>query len=141
MKSWSVFSRITHWFIAVPVLLDFFLEGGDPPHKILGYVALAFVGVRFVWGFFAQDEAQFSYFHVEPKRIVHVAIWVVVLSLGVTGYMMGTDAFWGVDWVEELHEGLAKVLMGLVFVHFAGIGLDAWKFKRKTWLGMITGRR
>ena len=30
-------------------------------------------------------------------------IWMTVLVLGVTGYMMGTIQFFGVEWVEDVH--------------------------------------
>ena len=33
------------------------------------------------------------------------------------GWLMGTDAYFGVEWVEELHEALSAGLQGLVAVH------------------------
>jgi len=62
-------------------------------------------------------------------------------ALGVTGFMMGLDAYWGEEWLEDLHENLSTALMVLVVLHLLGIAFDSWKFRRKTWLGMITGRR
>lgn len=137
---WSLVSRLIHWFIAIPVLLDFFLEGGDPPHRWVGYVALLFVLVRIAWGFVTKDEGAFRKFTPDLKRGVYALIWLMVFSLGITGHMMGTDAYWGVEWVEDLHDVLADILMILVLLHLSGIALDAWKFKRKTWLRMINGR-
>ncbi len=163
MKAWSLVTRITHWLIAVPVLLDFFVEGGDLAHEILGYVAFAATIFRIGWGVVTTDAAQFRFFPLGARALwghgasllsgklvhypghnpmaswVYVAIWSLVLGLGVTGYMMGLDAFWGDEWLEELHGGMSNALMALVGLHFVGIGLDSWKYKRRTWWAMFSG--
>ena len=41
----------------------------------------------------------------------------LVLALGITGYMQGTDAYWGEDWVQELHGALASTLIALAGLH------------------------
>jgi cytochrome b len=42
---------------------------------------------------------------------------VLVIALGATGYMQGIDAFWGVEWVQELHETLASTLIAFAGLH------------------------
>jgi len=44
-------------------------------------------------------------------------LMALVLSLGVTGYMQGSDAFWGEEWVQELHEALASTLIAFAGLH------------------------
>ena len=163
--AWNLVTRLTHWLIAIPVLLDFFIEGGEKSHKILGYTALGMVLFRFVWGFFTEDEANFSSFPLSLKKVfehgksafsknnihysghnplaswIYIFIWILVVALGITGFMMGLDRFWGVEWLEELHEASSSVLMLLVAFHFIGLILDSRKFKRKTWLGMFNGKK
>jgi cytochrome b len=41
----------------------------------------------------------------------------LVLLLGLSGYMETTDPFWGVEWIQETHEVLADLLIGLVALH------------------------
>ena len=43
----------------------------------------------------------------------------LVLALGVTGWMQGLDAFWGVEWLQELHEVLANALLLSAGLHAA----------------------
>lgn len=143
----------------------FILEEGDDPHKYVGYAAVVFVLLRSVWGGIGGPQSRFSAFPVQPAKLrlflrqlvagqhkdypghnpaaalVYFAIWSCVFLLGVSGWMMGLDAFWGEEWLEEIHEGLSNGLMVLVGIHLAGISFDSFKFRRRTWLGMITGRR
>jgi len=163
--AWSLITRVSHWLIAIPVLLDFFIEGGDQSHKVIGYIALGVTCFRLAWGFVSKDEANFRSFPLDAKKAfeyaqntftnkkihysghnplaswTYILMWILVIALGITGFMMGTDQYWGVEWVEEVHETFSHVLMFLVALHFIGIIVDSVKFKRKTWLGMFTGRK
>ncbi len=162
---WSPITRIIHWAIAIPVLFNFFIEGGDLSHKVLGYVSFFAIFIRIAWGLISKDKAHFRFLPLKPSEIreyililfsgrmknfpghnplasvAYVIIWILVGLLGISGFMMGLDAFWGEDWLEQLHELLSSALMALVILHFIGIAFDGIKNKRKTWLGMITGRR
>jgi len=132
---WDIQIRIFHWLVALPVLMNFFLEGGDGPHNVLGYVALTALVLRLL---FIKKTASGR---GQLANWVYIFIWVLVFLLGLTGFMMGLDAFWGEDWLEEIHEALATGMKVLVFLHLTGIVRDSVKYKRKTWLGMITGKR
>lgn len=141
---WDRFVRIFHWALVICIVLNFFvLEAGETPHRWLGYVASALVCARIVWGFVGSRYARFSDFFPTPAKIVrhvrHVrsgthddypghnpiaalmifVLMGLVLALGVTGYMQGTDMFWGEDWVQELHEALASTLIALAGLHAA----------------------
>jgi cytochrome b len=155
---WNRTTRLLHWAIALPVALNFFIDGGDTPHKILGYVAFGALVIRMFWGFISRDHANFKSFPLSIKEIMssqtkkypghnplaswaYIFIWICVAILGVTGFMMKLDAFWGEEWLEEFHESVSTILSVLVVSHFIGLILDSIKNKRKTWLGMITGKR
>jgi cytochrome b len=162
---WDLPTRILHWLIALPVLMNFFIEGGDLLHNILGYIALAAVFLRLLWGMKTRSHGRVSsfplrwselkehaltIFQTNSKKYVghnpmaswtYILIWTLVILLGVTGFMLGLDAFWGLDWVEKTHETFSVALQVLVLFHFIGLIVDSIKFKRKTWLGMITGRK
>lgn len=162
---WSPITRLLHWCIALPVLVNFFLDGGDDAHKVLGYVALGTMLIRLGWGVVAKDQAHFKFFPIGPQEIknytlglvsgktknysghnplasvAYILIWVLVGLLGVSGFMMGLDYFWGEDWLEEVHDAFSNGLVVLVVLHLVGIGMDGLLKKRKTWKGMITGKR
>ncbi len=164
---WGRPIRIIHWMVAGGILLNrFALEGGDPPHLWVGYTVVALVVLRLIWGIAAKKGAVafrtwplrvsdlMTFFQSHFSRVKHdysahnpaasytyLVIWAIILCLGITGFMMGLDAFWGDEWLEDLHGTLANVLIALVIVHLIGIMVDAYLFKRKSWLVMITGRR
>ena len=64
-----------------------------------------------------------------------------MIAIGVTGYMMTTDAFWGVEWVEEAHEILVTWAEISIVAHIAAV---LWE-SRRTGVGlvraMMTGRK
>ena len=43
----------------------------------------------------------------------------LVIALGVTGWMQGTDAYFGEEWLQELHELLAHALLLSAGLHAA----------------------
>ena len=142
---WDRFVRLFHWSLAFGIALNYWvLEGGDDPHEYLGYALAVLVGARIVWGFTGPPAARFASFVVGPRRVLGslanfgedyrehsghspLAGWMIlflltlVLALALTGWMQGLDAFWGVDWVEELHEILGNVLIGAAAVHVAAV--------------------
>lgn len=79
--------------------------------------------------------------HNPLASYAYFAIWGLIFALGISGWMMGLDVFWGEYWVQDLHKIFSLVLQGLVLVHWLGMLLDSYHFRRKTWLAMITGRR
>ena len=44
---------------------------------------------------------------------------VLVLALGISGFLQTTDAFWGEEWLQEVHEVLASALIALATLHAA----------------------
>jgi len=144
VKVWDPFVRLFHWSLVICVLLNqFVLEAGETPHEWSGYIASALVVARILWGFVGTRHARFADFFPTPARIrrhlmamrqghttqhpghnplgalMMLALMALVLSLGVTGWLQGTDAFWGEDWLQELHEWLANGLLLAAGLHAA----------------------
>lgn len=163
---WTKTVRLIHWAIAILVTLNLFvLEDGDPPHRYIGYAAVALVALRFFYGLTTKSEGSFKKlplsFHELKKFLtakmkfekidypghnpaaswVYIFIWISIVCLGITGFMMGLDRFWGDETLEETHELFSQAVLVLVVIHFIGIALDSIQYKRKTWLGMITGKK
>jgi cytochrome b len=58
-----------------------------------------------------------------------------------TGYMMTTDAYWGVEWVEEAHEIAVNVTLALIAAHVLGVFVASWEHRENLVRAMITGRK
>ena len=141
---WDLFVRVFHWTLVSSVLLNcFVLEEGDPPHEWAGYLAAALVVSRIVWGFIGSRHARFSDFFPTPDRLrqhlqamrsghpehhwghnplgalMMFLLMGLVIALGITGWMQGLDAFWGEEWLQELHEVLADALLVSAGLHAA----------------------
>lgn len=163
---WSLFTRLLHWLLAFVVFLNLFiLESGEDIHQWIGYLGVAIVIARLISGFFLQRVSlvlqfpirwkDFFYFikhklsdpegryewHNPLASLVYLLIWVVILALGISGFAMDLDAFWGEVWLQDLHKYLSWSLQGLLLSHFAGIVSDSLRHKRKTWMRMISGRK
>lgn len=157
---------MVHWTVAVTVLTNhFWLDGGDDPHLWIGYLAAAAVLARVGVGFLGKGYSRFSHFPLQLQQLksfltyyfkrppqdyvghnplasyTYIAIWIFVLMLGLTGWMMGLDAYWGEEWLHDLHNKISNLLLILVGAHILGILMDAIKFRRPTWMAMITGRK
>ncbi len=53
-------------------------------------------------------------------------IWLSVIGIGVTGYMMTTLTCFGVGWVEEAPEVIFGWLVFSVALHVAGVAFESW---------------
>lgn len=163
---WDKTTRALHWIVAAAVVLNLFvLEEGEDAHRWLGYAAVGAVALRGIWGFAGGEHSRFRSFplgvaswrrffsgiffwrkedfpgHNPLASVVYLLIWACIISLGITGWMMGLDAYWGEEWLEEIHANISTAVQVLVGLHLAGILLDSVKFRRHTWLGMITGKK
>jgi cytochrome b len=163
---WDIWVRLFHWSLVACVVANFvLLEEGKEPHQWVGYLATALVLARVIWGFIGSRHARFASFFPTPQRLraywadlrrgrheVHLGhnplgalmmlvLVTLVLALGATGYLQGLDAFWGEEWLEELHEALANGLVLLAGVH-ALAALVMGRLERTNLVAaMVTGRK
>lgn len=163
---WDRFVRVFHWTLVSCVMLNFFvLEEGEDLHLWVGYVATALVLARVVWGFLGSRYARFSNFFPSPGRVLkHIrsvrtgkpehhwghnplgalmilALMSLVLSIGLTGWMQGTDTYFGEEWLQDLHRYLADALMVLVGLH-ASAALIMGRLERTRLIkAMFTGTK
>jgi cytochrome b len=70
-----------------------------------------------------------------------VALLLTLAAVGLTGWLMTTDAFFGSEMVEEVHEAMASGLLGLVALHVAGVLLTGWHQAENLARAMWTGRK
>jgi cytochrome b len=161
---WDRFVRLFHWSLVACVLLNqFVLEEGETAHQWVGYAAAMLVGARIVWGFVGTRHARFADFFPTPARVrnhlqalrrgtlVHhdghnplgalmmLALMGLVLALGVTGWMQTLDAFFGDEWLQELHELLANALILCAGLHAAAALLMGRIERTRLVKAMVTG--
>jgi cytochrome b len=134
-------------------------------HDVIGYVALGAVSLRIIWGFLGPQHSRFTDFVRGPKTIgtylmknlhgtapryighnpaaaiMMLLLMALVMSLGVTGYLMGTDRFWGEEWLEDLHDLLANALLVLSLVHAVAAIVESLRHRENLILSMVTGRK
>lgn len=163
-RVWDPLVRAFHWSLVTCVLLNLFVvDDGEALHQWLGYAAAALVGVRVVWGFIGPRHARFADFFPTPGRVARhlralrlgtpehhwghnplgglmvLGLMAMVLALGLTGWMQGLDAFWGVEWLQELHEGLGEWLMPMVGLHAAAALIMGRIERTRLVKAMVTG--
>ena len=137
MRFWPRSIRLIHWGLALAILLDaFILE--DAPHRYAGYAAAALVFSRFTSAFILKDKIPKA--RNKLALAVYLLMWLAVIALGITGWMLGTDEYFGDEEIGNLHLQISDALLILVLLHFIGMIKDAIQYKRKTWMGMISGR-
>lgn len=163
VRVWDPVVRVFHWTLAAAVLGAFLVERPRDLHEALGWLALGAVALRLVWGVVGTPHARFADFVPGPRRLVaylramaagrearHLghnpaggAMVIVLLAMvaltGVSGWLMGTDAYYGEAWVEDLHEIAANVTLGLVPLHLAGVVWESLRHRENLVRAMITG--
>lgn len=121
--------------------------------------------MRLLWGVLGTPYARFSQFVRHPKSVVQyllatfrgrearyighnpaggmmvLALFSFVAVTSFTGWMMTTDAYFGEDWVENVHGLSADGLLVLVFIHVGGVVLASVRHRENLVRAMITGRK
>ena len=117
-RVWDPLVRLTHWTIALAIVLNGVLIDGDVlAHVWIGYAALGLLALRLIWGLIGPDNARFASFpislsgasrHVARlKRGEHrrypshnplgafmvYALWAMLLLVSVTGVMLDGELF------------------------------------------------
>ncbi|MFI5445415.1 cytochrome b/b6 domain-containing protein [Polaromonas sp. UC242_47] len=168
IKVWDRLIRLLHLVLVASVVVAWSStlgQGFVKAHEPAGYIALAVVAIRVIWGFCGSHYARFSQFvcgkgevlHYadqlrtgkEPRYIGHNPLggWMVLLllglvaSLGLTGWLYTTDYFWGMAWLDTLHHALAWALLVLIALHLAGVAFTSLRHRENLVAAMFSGRK
>ena len=166
-RVWDPVVRIFHWSLVLSFSVAW-LTSHSSAHLIhywAGYLAAALIVVRLLWGKVGTHYARFSQFVRDPATVVlylhailkgrearHIGhnpaggamilvLMAAVAATAFTGWLMTTDAYFGVEWVGELHETAAHGLLLLVFIHVGGVILASLRHRENLVVAMITGRK
>lgn len=168
IKVWDRLIRLLHWALAAAVVIAWTSTlglGFFKAHEPAGYIALAVVAIRVIWGFCGSHYARFSQFVCGKREVLHYAGqlqagnepryighnplggWMVLLllglvaSLGLTGCLYTTDYFWGMAWLDWLHQALAWALLVFVALHLTGVIFTSLRHGENLVLAMFSGRK
>lgn len=161
---WDPLVRIFHWSLVLTFAANALIT--DPEsnlHEWVGYIVLGLVGLRLVWGVIGARHARFAAFIPTPNTVlgqlqdmatgrkrVHLGhtplgalmifnLLLTLLAIGATGYMMTTNTYWGVEWVEETHELLVSWAEMSVAAHIAAVIFESWRTGVNLPRAMVSG--
>jgi cytochrome b len=161
---WSLRVRLFHWALATSVAGAWLLsEDLRLLHQYAGYAAVALVAGRILLGVFGKGHERFADFvrgpratlaylrdiplRRERRHLGHnpaggtmiVALLCAIAAIGLTGWLMTTDIFWGDERVEAIHKLTANGLVFLVVLHVSGVLVSSLSHRENLVRAMITG--
>ena len=164
---WDLPVRIFHWLLAISFFgawLTAESEGYEMMHYAFGYTAGLLVLFRIIWGLIGSRYARFSDFIKGPKAIFHhvtnmikgkfdetylghnpagalvmVGLMLLTLATVTTGYLNLSELLG--ESGEEVHEGIATIMMTVVVVHIAAAIIMSFIQKENLPKAMVTGRK
>lgn len=163
-RIWDPLVRVFHWSLVAGFAANaIFTDPERTVHEWVGYAVVALVAVRLIWGLVGTRYARFASFAPTPKavteqitdiatgrRSVHLGhtplgalmifnLLFVMLLIGLTGYMMTTNTYWGVEWVEDAHEMLVTWAEISIVLHIAAVLWESWRTGVNLPRAMVSG--
>ncbi len=163
---WDTAVRIFHWSLVAGVVTAWISGGsGDRLHEIVGYAVAGLIAFRLAWGFIGTRHARFRDFVRGPSSLAGylsgiarlkpahytghnpagaamiLLLLAVLLTISITGVMMQTNRFFGIDWVEQVHSVAADSLLVLVPLHVLGALLSSWLHQENLIRSMFSGQK
>jgi cytochrome b len=163
-KIWDPVVRVFHWSLVILFAANALMTDPEKDlHAMVGYAVVGLIVVRVLWGLFGTRHARFSDFPPSPaaalgqmgdmatgRRRVHLGhtplgalmiynLILTMLVIGASGYMMTTLRFFGLEWVEELHEVAVTWAEISVVVHVAAVVRESLRTGVNLPRAMVTG--
>ena len=163
---WDPFIRLFHWLLVIGFVSAYLTRHASGPwHEWLGYAVAALLVARLAWGLLGPRYARFSQFvrsprttlryssqmirGYQPRYLGHNPLggWMVVVQ-GITltvicfsGWLYTTKTFWGVEWVERVHDISTWVSLALIALHIAGVAFTSWRHRENLVSSMVHGKK
>ena len=161
---WDAPVRIFHWLMVLSFAGAYLTADSERwrlVHVTLGYTMAGLVAFRLLWGFVGTRHARFASFvrgpgavaaylrgllrgrpeqgagHNPAGALAIIALLAMTVVATASGWATYNDV--GGDWLEELHEGAANVMLAIVGVHVAGVLLGSWLHRDNLIGAMVTG--
>ncbi|MDO8458027.1 MAG: cytochrome b/b6 domain-containing protein [Burkholderiaceae bacterium] len=163
---WDAPVRVFHWLLVLSFAGAYLTAESERwrlVHVSLGYTMAGLVAFRILWGLMGTRYARFASFVRGPAAVMryaramlagqpehHVghnpagALAIVLLLLSsiaivATGWAVYNDV--GGDWLGDLHEGAANIMLIVVAVHVAGVAVASWLHRENLVRAMVTGKK
>jgi cytochrome b len=161
---WDPVVRALHWVVALGCALDLFVfDDGKATHRYIGYAVFSALIIRVVWGFVGTRRARFSDFTPslrqladylsalihgrEPRYVGHnpagavmiLTLMALLAAVSITGVLLTSDANFGNERLEAIHEAFANAILVFAGLHAAAAIVTGWRHKENLVLAMITG--
>jgi cytochrome b len=161
---WDGFIRLFHWSLVAGFAANaLFTDPEGWLHKWIGYGIAGLVAARIIWGLIGPRHARFSNFlpsvsgalgqikeMATGRRHIHAGhsplgalmiynLILTIIGISITGYMMTTVAFFGIEWVEDAHEALVTWAEISIVAHVAAVMLESLRLKVNLPKSMVTG--
>ena len=161
---WDLPTRIGHWLLVIAFIVSY-LSGDSEEwrlvHVTAGYAMGGGLAFRLFWGVVGTRYARFKSFLFSPRAVFSYlsgllrgkpAHWVghnpagsyaiyalVLLGLAVVGSGWAVYAEIGPEWLEDAHDTLSYVMLGVVGVHVAGVAVSSRLHRENLVRSMVTG--
>lgn len=162
---WDLPTRWSHWLMVACFAGAWITAEEDQwrrLHAVLGYSMALLAGFRIYWGIIGTRHAKFSAFVHGPRETLHylhqmvrghpphytghnpagavaiVALLAMTLAVTLFGWLAYTTH---VEWLGEMHELLANLMIVLIGLHIAGALLGSWLHRENLVGAMVTGRK
>jgi cytochrome b len=163
---WDAPVRVFHWLMVLSFTGAYVSAESERwrlLHVTLGYTMAGLVGLRILWGLVGTRHARFSSFVRGPAAVKRylltllrgrpehhvghnplgalaiVAMLVLTLAIAASGWSIYNEV--GGEWLEEVHEFTANLMLAVVGVHIVGVLLASWLHHENLTYAMIDGRK
>lgn len=165
VRVWDIGVRLFHWSLVAMFAATYVVAEQRSLHRTLGYVVIALISFRLVWGIIGGKHARFADFIPSPRRLsgylrdmirgtearylghnpagaaMIIALLTTLGGICATGYMMGMDAYFGLEWVEDAHKALVSLALILIIGHIGGVIFSSVRHRENLVKSMITGEK
>ncbi len=163
---WDAPVRVFHWLMVASFAgawLTAESESWRMLHVTLGYTMAGLVAFRVVWGLIGTRHARFASFVRGPAAVARhlramlrgrpehhaghnptgalaiVALLALAAAVTATGWAGFNEI--GGEWMNEVHEVAASLMLAIAAVHVAGVLLGSWIERENLVRAMVTGRK
>lgn len=163
---WDAPVRVFHWLMVLSFAGAYLTAESERwrlVHVSLGYTLGGLVAFRILWGLMGTRHARFASFVRGPAAVMRylrallsgspehfvghnpagavAIVLLLLLSVAITasGWAIYNDV--GGDWLEELHEIAANIMLAVVGVHVAGVVIASRLHRENLVRAMVTGNK
>lgn len=164
IKVWDLPTRLFHWLLVLSFATAYLTAESERLriiHITCGYTVAGLLVFRLLWGLVGTRWAKFSSFWPSPSKAINYGLSLVdkaqaphytghnplgalavygLLSLGLITTAAGYSYLQlDQEWIAEVHELMANLMLALVFAHVFGVVISSKKHSENLTKGMITG--